>query len=330
MIAGILIVSTITDLMWHKRAFNSYREALWRGLIPGLICGAYIGISWLIHEFNPFQFLFCIYFAFNALLAIVLWATEMFYPGVLKLPVDGRYHYHFTFYTGRSMDGQANFYTWEEQRRDLDTIVKIIDEQRLLNKDKKDFKNDEEYERFLKMKADYKKFKDEIKAWHLTPLGYTELNELNRGHKKILYLHKYPAKKYLIGNCVSLPDKQEIEKRKVEIIICWAGMPEDEISQRLEPSCLVLDILNSAPLLESISIKDSRIAKLKQIINEQQQELEVQKSLDAVKNRTIYGKPGAPPAPSEMQKFYKLILLAIVGFAALIATFILLLAFGVI
>jgi hypothetical protein len=279
--------------------------------------------------FTPWGFLIFLYFLVNLLLAAALWATEGFFPGVLKLPKEGSLSYHFWPYLGAKREGQANFYNFKDHESTLEILNKVFDQEGFLEMVKRQFKTDKDILKFSKLIRDYDAYKSEINKYRVTVLGFYDPLQLRRGFKRVIYVHMHDLdSRLLAGNMVVLPETIKIEKRKFETLVIFAGLKEKEVSQRLEPTKVFLDLLIILPMLEELPIKDGQIAKLKLILREYEQALETHKSLETTAYLAIHGKPA--PKQTIPEQSVKIFLGAIIGFAGIVIAFILLLALGVI
>lgn len=336
-ICGLLILFTITDLMWYKRAFNPYREFVWRILVPILVCAIY-QVPYFVTGYNLLALLILPYLLFNVLLAMVLWNTEAFFSGILKLPSAGRKSYRFWGYFSRDMGGTANYYKMPHHSFSLSQIFQVIEDNNLLDRDpKQKFKSTKEEKSFKRFVDDYTMTKKEVmkdpSKFHVTTFGYYERTQLLRGYKRVVLVHEYVStieSDVLTGNYAPLPEKIKIEKRQFETYIVFAGLKQREISQRLEVSNRFLDIFATMPLLEKIPILQSENKKLRAILVDQAQALETHRSLEKTSQLAIHGKPKQPAGAFDMKGFVRSFAYLILALIGVVIVFIALMCFGVI
>lgn len=336
-IVFMLFVLTFVDIYWHKRAFDKMREALWRGLVPLVFCAGYQLIFWLL-GYNIYSTIIFLYFLLNALLALIIWNTEYFYGVTLRLSPLGRRRCLLHFYYARDTkemrkdrDYEANTYMFKEENTTLETLVNVIDANNLLNQERTQFKTDEQWKGFLKLKKDYETWKPDAKNFKVTVLGMYDVSELFRGYKKVIYFHRYDESLNLIeGNCVALVEKEVIEKRKHEVIICWAGKKEREIAQSLEASKLFLNLLASLPTLEEIPNLKSYISKLLDVNERQRKWMELHKSQEEVAQDAMSNRKDKKDSTELSFGWLKYLVLAIIVLAGVVFAFVFLMLFGVI
>lgn len=307
-----------------KYAFKKRFELIYRGGIPILIFGVYQLVVALL-GYNIYALLLCLGVLANAIMAWKLWNDDSFLTDVLNLKVLGRRSLFLYYYIEINDELDANVFQWTKYSTSFQTVVKIVEDNKLTEQTREQFETDEKWAQYLKFKEAYDAHKAEADQYRVEVLSFTSILS---GFKMLLFVHRGALSEHILeGNCVKVKNPFKIEGRTFEKIICFEGPENMKTQQRMEASVDYLDILNSLTLLESIPNKDARIAKLEELNTKQRE------TMDKMKDDIILSEESIKynlPSRTTDQRLMKLILYAILTPAILVAVFIILSLVGVV
>jgi hypothetical protein len=309
-ISFIILFLVIYDLYAHRRAFNSLREILWRVLIPFLFSVFYVGI-FLFTQWNVWSLLIIVQFLGNFFIAALMWNTEVFLGQHMNLDKKGRIILFLYNQFEEDESYEVTLYEDTDQKAYIKTLIEWIDKDKIYEREKKQFENEDEWLYYLEKKKNFEALKksiiDKRVSWNLNVYffyNYAELIE-RRGFKICYFInHNGLANHKLEGNAVRLKEKLKIGYKKFEKIVVWEGFKDKALSNMLEESKGVLDCLAHYNRLEEIPILEAENKKLHDLLEKykkgiENMEDEVVLAKDALEYAGFTSSPSkTPQAPS--------------------------------
>jgi hypothetical protein len=307
-----------------KYAFKKRFELIYRGGIPILIFGVYQLVVALL-GYNIYALLLSLGVLANAIMAWKLWNDDSFLIDVLNLKVLGRRSLFLYYYLETNDELDANVAQWTKHSASFQTVIKVIEDNKLTEMTREQFETDEKWAQHQKSIEAYEAHKAEADSYRVEVLGFTSILS---GFKMLLFVHQGPLSEHILeGNCIKIKKPIDIEGRKFEKVICFEGPENTRTQQRLEASADYLDILSSLTALESIPNKDARITKLEELNAKQRETMDKMKDDIILSEESV--KYGLPSRTTD-QRLMKLILYAILTPAILVVLFVILSIVGVV
>ena len=309
-----------------KYAYKKRFELIYRGGIPVLIFATYQVFIALL-GYNLFSLLSGLGVLANAAMAWKLYNDDSFLADVICWKPLGRRSLFLYYYLEMNDELDANVFQNTKHSTSFQTVIKIVEDNKLDQKTREQFETDEKWEQYMKFKAAYDANKAEADTLRVEVLAFTSILS---GFKMLLYVHKGPLSEHVLeGNCIIATKDLDIEGRKFEKIVCWEGPEGMKTQQRMEASADYLDILSSLVLLESIPNMEAQLAKKDELLEKQRDVMRKMKADTILAEESIkYDQPNR--TAFDMRRFGLYILGAILGVAIPILILVFMLAFGAI
>lgn len=322
----------IYDLYANRKAYDSLREFLFRILIPIVIGGVWNLTFWFV-GYNPLCNLIFFAFAINTVLVIILIDSEGFLGTIMQLDKIGRTDLYLHWYNKETWKMEVNVYQFKEEGTTLEALIQVVEDNQLFQKERNQFEDDQEWNKYLLAKSNYEAFKKIAKNYNLDVYAFYHFGGEDvrlRGFYKLYHINKLGIlKKKIEGNCVLLPDKKKIHERNFQFIVCWEGFKDNTVSQELEITKSILSILTyvtdleELPLLrQQIKKKDLILAKHRKAIDDMEDDFYINE---------VTGEPASTQdEPPKQLQWLKMVFVGMLAMMGSVILLIFLLFFGLI
>lgn len=321
---AIAAYSIISTKLQQGKGWYMLREGILRVFLPLVI-----SIAWMAYcKWNYYSFIILIGFLTSAFVYVILAQTEYFLGTIAKFDCLGRFDLYFHRFLKKSDTiKDVKIYHYREINLKLNHILANIRDE--INKDPE--KNKIEKQQLIE---DIDRLETEFEDTRIFYLFYVDTRDAadpkKSMYKCLVYVTKreLPSMRKIEGQLLESSFKQKFYKRGFNANVLFDIEPTADFAQKLEAN---LEVLTNV----LVNSKDTRmipvyIQRIEQARKRNKMIMEAFHSETAENIMTMEALGQKPEPKQDTNKMFTIMTIAFIALIVLIATFIILLAFGVI